>query len=301
MSNASLRGCSAIGASTRATKSSPATSSASFSSPAFRSSRGVYETHSRAADRRAPASWAVPDESPITLPPRVLTSCSWPEPPDRNAWIFVTENPSVLSAAADLAQSGTRIRLLCTSGTPSDDEVASIARLADAGWRIAVRADFDEAGLAHVVTLLNGIRARCRGGWARGLRGKPRHLFRRLGANPHPESARDAVGSAPVAINARPRRRVRRSVDNRLARRPFARSATFISAPRTAPIIAWREHLASYSGGVQRAIQKAIKEHADYTPLASAPSCAPCLRNSFREKASRSGRPQGNGTALTQE
>jgi hypothetical protein len=32
-----------------------------------------------------------------------------------------------------------------------------VARLAASGWRVAVRADFDEAGLNHVTALLKGV------------------------------------------------------------------------------------------------------------------------------------------------
>ncbi|MEV8612952.1 DUF2399 domain-containing protein [Amycolatopsis sp. NPDC051373] len=46
------------------------------------------------------------------------------------------------------------IRLLCTVRTPSALEATVIAALADIGWQVAVRADFDVAGLAHVRMLL---------------------------------------------------------------------------------------------------------------------------------------------------
>ncbi|GGL16009.1 DUF2399 domain-containing protein [Mangrovihabitans endophyticus] len=42
-------------------------------------------------------------------------------------------------------------------GTPSALEIKAIGRLADAGWQVAVRADFDQAGLQHVASLLAGI------------------------------------------------------------------------------------------------------------------------------------------------
>ncbi|WP_158220636.1 DUF2399 domain-containing protein [Kineosporia sp. A_224] len=101
-----------------------------------------------------PSGWTVPADAVVTLPPRELARCTWPQPP-HDAWVFVTENPSVTAAAATLAAGSTApIRLLCTVGTPSGLEAAAIARLADTGWRIAVRADFDRAGLAHVRTLL---------------------------------------------------------------------------------------------------------------------------------------------------
>jgi uncharacterized protein (TIGR02679 family) len=103
----------------------------------------------------APLGWSLPLGAVVTLPPRVLASCEWPVSDERR-WIFVTENPSVAGAAADLGLEGSR--LLCTSGTPSAVEIAAIARLADAGWSIAARADFDAAGLAHVLAILRGVR-----------------------------------------------------------------------------------------------------------------------------------------------
>jgi hypothetical protein len=46
------------------------------------------------------------------------------------------------------------MRLLCTSGNPSAIEAEAIAALSRSGWHVAVRADFDPAGLFHVRTLL---------------------------------------------------------------------------------------------------------------------------------------------------
>lgn len=105
----------------------------------------------------APVGWSVPNDAAVTLPPRVVSTCQWPPPGSNEAWVFVTENPSIASAAADLAKDCASVRLLCTSGTPSVLEIAAIARLAAAGWRIAVRADFDDAGLRHVAALLGGV------------------------------------------------------------------------------------------------------------------------------------------------
>lgn len=103
-----------------------------------------------------PYGWTVPPDAVVTLPPRELARCTWPTPPAEDTWVFVTENPSVTAAAATLASaSPAPIRLLCTVGTPSALEAAAVARLADTGWKLAVRADFDRAGLAHVRTLLN--------------------------------------------------------------------------------------------------------------------------------------------------
>jgi hypothetical protein len=47
--------------------------------------------------------------------------------------------------------------VLCTSGTVSALEVEAVARLVSAGWRVAVRADFDGAGLAIAGALLAGV------------------------------------------------------------------------------------------------------------------------------------------------
>lgn len=97
----------------------------------------------------APHGWTVPDGAPVTLPPRVLATCAWPEGAD--ATVFVTENPSVLSAATEIAGA----QVICTSGTPSAVEVGALARLAAGGWRLLVRADFDDAGINHVRSILD--------------------------------------------------------------------------------------------------------------------------------------------------
>lgn len=108
-----------------------------------------------------PAGWILPASAAITLTPRELSRCTWPTPSSGDAWVFVTENPSVATAAADLADTLTaekpHIRLLCTVGTPSAREIDAIARLSRAGWNIAVRADFDEAGIRHVSAILEGV------------------------------------------------------------------------------------------------------------------------------------------------
>ncbi|MGR7027242.1 DUF2399 domain-containing protein [Geodermatophilus sp. URMC 62] len=104
-----------------------------------------------------PVGWTLPPHVAVTIPPRELAGCRWPAPAGPGA-VFVTENPSVAAAAADLvAADGTPVRLICTSGTPSAGEVAALARLAAAGWPVRVRADFDPAGLTHVATLLGAV------------------------------------------------------------------------------------------------------------------------------------------------
>jgi uncharacterized protein (TIGR02679 family) len=104
-----------------------------------------------------PVGWVVPQGALTTLPPRELKTCNWPAPPARAGWVFVTENPSIASAAADLAATGVIVHLLCMSGTPSAIEVAAMSRLAQLGWRVAVRADFDAAGVAHVNAVRSAI------------------------------------------------------------------------------------------------------------------------------------------------
>jgi hypothetical protein len=75
--------------------------------------------------------------------------------------VFVTENPSVLAAAADMAarnpDSAKQIRLVCTMGNPSPTEISAIAELAVFGWNIAVRADFDPAGIRTVTAVLRSV------------------------------------------------------------------------------------------------------------------------------------------------
>ena len=131
----------------------------------------------------APLGWSVPSPATVTLPPRTLSRCEWPRPDSADAWIFVTENPSVASAAADLAASGVKLRLLCTTGTPSAEQVAAIAQLALQGWRIAVRADFDSAGLAHVTAILQKT---------------PSALPWRMGADDYARSVQDGIADDPA-------------------------------------------------------------------------------------------------------
>lgn len=108
-----------------------------------------------------PAGWTIPSGVTCTVPPRELAEGCWSTPPARGQWVFVTENPSVLASAADLVArepaAAKSARLLCTMGTPSDEEIDAIAGLAAAGWGVAVRADFDAAGIRHVTRLLDGV------------------------------------------------------------------------------------------------------------------------------------------------
>ncbi|MER6239092.1 DUF2399 domain-containing protein [Streptomyces clavifer] len=73
----------------------------------------------------------------------------------------MTENPSVTTAALELPPD-IPVRLLCTVGTPSSTELDTLARLADSGWNIAVRADFDAAGIGHLRAALRTTVPRAR-------------------------------------------------------------------------------------------------------------------------------------------
>lgn len=107
----------------------------------------------------APVGWSVPPGAVVTLPPQTLESATWPQPPSAGtAWVFVTENPSVVAAAAELSKdTAARPRLVCTSGTPARTTIRALGALASAGWRIAIRADFDAAGLDHVTSVLSNV------------------------------------------------------------------------------------------------------------------------------------------------
>jgi hypothetical protein len=74
----------------------------------------------------------------------VLADVSWPTGDGQT--VYVTENPSVLSAATDVVAA----RVVCTSGTPSRTGITALAHLAASHWDLHVRADFDDAGLGNV-------------------------------------------------------------------------------------------------------------------------------------------------------
>ncbi|MFD8737436.1 DUF2399 domain-containing protein [Streptomyces sp. NPDC059618] len=109
-----------------------------------------------------PRGWQIPPRTTYTLPPRELMQIDWQPPEQPGLWVFVTENPSILAAVCNRPQardSRATPRVICTAGTPSQRECDAVAALSDAGWNIAVRADFDQAGLAHVRALLNAAPA----------------------------------------------------------------------------------------------------------------------------------------------
>ncbi|MGW2108333.1 DUF2399 domain-containing protein [Streptomyces sp. NPDC001948] len=90
------------------------------------------------------------------MPPAPLTDVTWSAPPHAGCWVFVTEHPSVTTAALKLPPA-VPVRLLCTVGTPSATELDALARLADSGWDIGVRADFDASGIQHVRAVLHAV------------------------------------------------------------------------------------------------------------------------------------------------
>jgi uncharacterized protein (TIGR02679 family) len=108
-----------------------------------------------------PRGWQLPPAATCTLPPRELARPEWPTAPYPDAYVFITENPSVLAAAADMRARNPNctnpIRLVCTMGNPSQTEISAIASLAAARWNIAVRADFDPAGIRNVTAVLNAV------------------------------------------------------------------------------------------------------------------------------------------------
>lgn len=104
-----------------------------------------------------PRGWQIPPGATFTLPPRELAHIDWEPPETTGTWVFVTENPSVLAAASTQALTRDNLmrpRVICTAGTPSQRECEAIGALADTGWNIAVRADFDQAGLTHMRALM---------------------------------------------------------------------------------------------------------------------------------------------------
>src|SRR5262249_32375052 len=47
-----------------------------------------------------PVGWSLPSATVVTVPPYELARCNWPPPSEPDRWVFVTENPSVVKAAA---------------------------------------------------------------------------------------------------------------------------------------------------------------------------------------------------------
>jgi hypothetical protein len=53
-----------------------------------------------------PRNWRIPPGATFTLRPRELAKIEWEPPETPDSWAFVTENPSVLAAASNLALTG---------------------------------------------------------------------------------------------------------------------------------------------------------------------------------------------------
>ncbi|GAA1900464.1 hypothetical protein GCM10009716_07870 [Streptomyces sodiiphilus] len=70
--------------------------------------------------------------------------------------LFVCENPSVVSAAADQLGPGC-VPLVCTQGQPGTAAVTLLRRAADAGARLLYHGDFDWGGLRIANTLLRRV------------------------------------------------------------------------------------------------------------------------------------------------
>jgi uncharacterized protein (TIGR02679 family) len=126
------------------------------------SRRGLRRDHGRARrPGHTPVGWTLPRGSVCTLTPRELSNTTWPSAPHRNAWVFVTENPSIIASAANLVvrepDCAQQAKLVCTLGNPSVTEIAALAALGAARWNIAVRADFDPTGIRNVTAMLNAI------------------------------------------------------------------------------------------------------------------------------------------------
>jgi len=105
-----------------------------------------------------PTGWSAPLGAIVTIPPRELARAEW-APTSAHNPIFVTENPSILAAAADMAEAESldHVRVVCTLGTPSGNELAALARLAGQGWRLIGRFDFDPAGINHTNAFLDQV------------------------------------------------------------------------------------------------------------------------------------------------
>lgn len=109
-----------------------------------------------------PTGWAAPRGCVVTIPPRELARVSWPslqQDGPNDGYVVVTENPSVLAAAAAMAETEGRddVRVVCTLGTPSGGELDAVARMAEQGWKVVGRFDFDPAGIAHTNALLGRV------------------------------------------------------------------------------------------------------------------------------------------------
>ncbi|MFE7777681.1 DUF2399 domain-containing protein [Streptomyces sp. NPDC057445] len=100
-----------------------------------------------------PLGFTAPPGHAITLPPRSLQLCTWPDP-FGSGGVYITENPSIATAMLDEPDLAPGTPLICLLGTPSTTETEALGRLDQTGWSLAVRADFDPAGIRHVHAVL---------------------------------------------------------------------------------------------------------------------------------------------------
>jgi uncharacterized protein (TIGR02679 family) len=107
----------------------------------------------------APVGMALKDGMVVVLPPRTLEMASWPAPELGGEDVFVTENPSILEAAAAAGIAG--LQMVCTlgavSGSPGSEIKAALVAMGESGYRLHVRGDFDAFGLEHTNNLLRSV------------------------------------------------------------------------------------------------------------------------------------------------
>ncbi|MEU8679551.1 DUF2399 domain-containing protein [Streptomyces sp. NPDC048560] len=127
-----------------------------------------------------PSSCPLPSSPTSAAPPHQVKApgCSRPRTPRSR------QQPSNYPPAIP-------VRLLCTVGTPSATELDTLARLADSGWNIAVRAAFDASGIQHMRTALSAV---------------PRARPWRMNANDYVRSLHPTRPSTPWTPNTSRRR-----------------------------------------------------------------------------------------------
>lgn len=101
----------------------------------------------------APKGVILPDGFVISVPPRMLEITEWESPSGAGDTVFVTENPSVLEAALEVAGA----RVVCSLGTPSEEVIEALRRMSEAGWTVKARGDFDAAGIRNVNEILSRV------------------------------------------------------------------------------------------------------------------------------------------------
>lgn len=107
-----------------------------------------------------PRGWQLPPAATCTLPPRELACPEWPTAPTPT---LGCSSPRILGPSRRSRHGGPKPRLRqpdtagVHDGQSSQTEIAAIAGLAAARWNIAVRADFDPAGIRTVTAILNAV------------------------------------------------------------------------------------------------------------------------------------------------